>query len=392
MYQGKKVIGIVAEFNPFHEGHRYLIRKIRERHGDCIVLAVMSGDFVERGEPAIFSKYERTEQALRGGVDMVLEIPVMFATASAENFASAGISLLRRTGLVDQLVFGSESGNLLRLDQIAEILVHESEYPEFRKTLSEELHKGRSYPAAREQAVRTALRSRLTLEIEKSGHILEPNDVLGIEYLKALKRQGNPFPADVIVRNTGFASAHAIRKSIHEGQGEHHERYASLNQLSDMLSFMLLKLYHDGYDLADYLDVSEDLANAVLRHVGENLTFTERIQAAKTRNYTYSRVSRALLHILLDIRKTEAVRAAGYFGKEPVPVRVLGVRAEYRELLGQLAAKPITSMAKYQSEDYEQASSVSRLLFEHDLFAADLYRLIYPMDENEYTRRFLVLT
>lgn len=160
MYQGQRVIGIVAEFNPFHEGHAYLLREARQRFGADFVVIAMSGDFVQRGEPAVFSKYDRTRAALAGGADLVLQLPVMFSTAAAEDFAAAAVALLDRTGICDQQLFGSESGDLPLLQRTADFLAEERRCPSaavteneqiccFRRLLRRGQAEGLSHPRAR---------------------------------------------------------------------------------------------------------------------------------------------------------------------------------------------------------------------------------------------------
>lgn len=469
MINGKKVVGIITEYNPFHAGHQYMIEQIRaEYHADYVV-AAMSGDFVQRGEPAIFDKYERTRDALTHGVDLVVQIPVMFSTSSAEDFAAGGVAVLRSLGFVDQLVFGSESADLAKLQLMAalELSTGSSAHAKFNAVVRDGVASGMSYPKARAEAMKLVLsgddeEAFETMLENKSSFELQSNDVLGLEYIKAVKRQGDCFEIACIRRKMSLPSAHSIRdailqqafscvdgkeeqapetaaaQAVEEGgrtitaepsssplngiRGATHAGYATLDMLSDMLSYRLLQLVYldsaapeEHSVLCDYLDVSREIADALRKQARERMHFRERIAAVKSRNYTYSRISRALLHILLDIqRKDHAALRGAYFGEaETMPyVRVLGVRKEAKELLAAIATTAVTSPARYQRslnatrrqtiESPEDLLASIRaghaeLMFRSDLYAADLYRLIYhPYNseahmENEFTRRFMVI-
>ena len=221
-----KTVGIITEYNPFHNGHRYQIRKARELTGADFVVTAMSGDFVQRGEPALFDKYTRTAMALEGGADLVLELPVRFATSSAEDFAACGVALLDRLGVVDHLCFGSELGRLDVLEQTADILVAEPDG--FREELRKCLAAGYSYPRAREMALMKVMEAG---ERRSDDNMLSsPNNILGIEYLKALKRRDSRIqPLTIRRKGQGyhetalpeeskaqFPSASALRKACQD--------------------------------------------------------------------------------------------------------------------------------------------------------------------------------
>ena len=178
-----KAVGIVAEYNPFHSGHRYQIRKIREICGaETPVAAVMSGDFVQRGEAASYDKFTRAEAAVRGGVSLVIELPLPWSLSSAESFARGGVGLLGAAGVIDALSFGSESGNLSALEKTAAVL----DTPEFSEALKRELTGGTPFAAARARAARALL--------GESAAVLDtPNDLLAVEYIRAAARLGYIF-------------------------------------------------------------------------------------------------------------------------------------------------------------------------------------------------------
>jgi len=195
-----KTVGIIAEYNPFHNGHAYQLAEVRRAFGeDAAVVVAMSGDFTQRGEPAIADKWVRAEAALRCGVDLVLEIPFAYACASAERFASGGVALLAATGVCGRLAFGSESGSLDALLPLADMLAREPDA--FRTLLRERLDEGLSFPAARQ----AALAAYLSAEgLPGDASLLSrPNDILAVEYLKAIRRQGGRAPAPFAVRRAG---------------------------------------------------------------------------------------------------------------------------------------------------------------------------------------------
>ena len=431
MLNGKKVVGIITEYNPFHAGHQYMIEQIRAEYRADYIVAAMSGDFVQRGEPAIFDKYERARDALLHGVDLVVQIPVMFSTSSAEDFAAGGVAVLRSLGFVDQLVFGSESADLAKLRQMAalELSTGSSAHAKFNAVVRDGVASGMSYPKARAEAMKLVLsgddeEAFETMLENTSSFELQSNDVLGLEYIKAVKRQGVCFEIACIRRKLSLPSAHSIRDALLQGDihADGHAGYATLDMLSDMLSYRLLQLVYldsavpeEHSVLCDYLDVSREIADALRKQARERMSFRERIAAVKSRNYTYSRISRALLHILLDIqRKDHAALRGAYFGEaEAMPyVRVLGVQKEAKELLSAIATTAVTSPARYQRsldalrrqtiespEDLLASirASHAEFMFRSDLYAADLYRLIYhPYNseahmENEFTRHFMVI-
>ena len=369
LYKGQKVVGIIAELNPFHDGHRHIIEAAKKECGAAYVIIAMSGYFVQRGEPAVYSKYERAEAAVRNGADLVLQIPEMFSAAAAEDFAGAGISLLRRTGIVDTLVFGSEScdGNLLR--EACSFLTAPA--PAFDDKIREYLKAGRTYPEAR----------MLAAEASGISLSLAPNDVLGLEYLMAMRKQSADFDFHLIRRDPGFRSAHSIRADLKAaGEIRGGLRPVFPDSLSDMLSYRLLQLDHAGVPLTEFMDVSADLSSRISRCMQEPLCFTERAAFVKTRNYTYSRISRAFIHILLDIHTEtyQRIRKENY-GRY---LRVLAVREDRKDMLGALQAAVIVSprrgLETVQSAEQEA-------LLQTDLFAAFLYRQMSHSSENEFT-------
>ena len=281
-----KVSGIIAEYNPFHNGHKFHIEQTRKMTGSDFVIAVMSGDYTQRGVPAITSKYLRTEVALLNGVDLVLELPLYYSVGSAEYFAIGAVSLLDKLGMVDSLCFGSECGNIRTLSQIASILIDEP--TAYRSILQEELKRGTSYPKARS----SALSAICSDSPECIQALSTPNNILGIEYMKALlKRNSSIRPYTIKRQGSGYhdasldsealeyspkSSASAIRlcmdttdelKTIRNHVPEnvyhllhnyyHKELPIKSDDFSMLLKYKLLLDSTDNYD--QYIDIHSDL-------------------------------------------------------------------------------------------------------------------------------------
>ena len=317
-----RIVGIIAEYNPFHNGHQYHIEKSLELTGADAAIVVMSGDFVQRGTPAILPKHLRAHMALNGGASLVIELPVPYATGSAEFFANGSVSLLDKLGCVDAICFGSERGDLELLKELAKILVEEPS--KYKELLSHYLKQGNSFPLARQYAMRDYLQSDQVNTI-----LAEPNNILGIEYLKALYRLKSNIEPYTIQRisshyhdqelQESYSSASAIRNVIKKD---------CLDSLKTQLSEETLKLLEENYQirypiyandfslllkyrlihetkesLAEYADVSEELANRIINRKNEYINFEQFCELLKTKEMTYARISRSLIHILLNIKR-----------------------------------------------------------------------------------------
>lgn len=339
-----RITGIVAEYNPFHAGHRYHIEKAREETGAEGIVCVMSGSFVQRGEPAVFDKWTRAAHALQGGVDLVLELPVLYALSSAEHFARGAVATLQSTGVMDVLSFGSESGNLSLLRRAAEIL--ETEPPAFRQVLREKLQAGAAYAAAQAAALTAA-------DAEAGALLAGPNNILAIAYLRALgggaahtvRRAG----AGYLEKETAdaFPSALALRERLYRGEG-----------IADFVAF-------DAEELPVHrIEMYEETMLYALRtadwekygHIPE--TIKKRLQnakmtslqdvmdSAKTKNIAMAAIKRALMQILLQNTLPPE--------RPPAYLRVLGFTERGAEILKKMkktATLPvITRPAAFKEE------------------------------------------
>ena len=373
MIDGKKVVGVVTEFNPFHEGHAYFLKKIREEYGADYIVAVMSGDFVQRGEPAFFSKFERGREAISGGVDLLVQLPAMFSLSGSRDFALGSIKLLHELGFVDQLVFGSESGNLQRLKEITGFLEKEEENPDFQNKFRSYLAEGFSYPAARDKAIQSYFPDSIL-----------PNDNLGISYLRAMNSLGTKMDLGIISRNKSFSSAHSLRNKHRE---EHKIQFADIENLKDYLYFRLMELERDDISLSEFQDISPELGERIQDFFKEAKAKTsdlrDSIRDLKGKNYTYSRIARALMHILLDIRKEDILKikedAYSYF-------RVLGCSRNGEKLLSFLPNNSILRLGQDLKNNPELRMNKS---LKTDLFAGRVFQSIYPNGKDEF-REFFV--
>ena len=386
------ITGIIAEYNPFHKGHAYQIEQARLLTGCDFLVVVMSGDYVQRGAPAVFDKYTRTRMALACGADLVLELPVACSCASAEFFASGAVSLLDGLGCVDFLCFGSESGNLQSLMEPARILAKES--PVFQEALRRGLSLGLSFPAARKEAFRACASNPDILDL--------PNNILGIEYLKALlqresiikpvtiKREGQGYHDTLL--DSGFASASGIRRFLKQEEAPLSALPALKESLPDPVmevltdtlahtlpvweeDFSMLLRYEllrqSASDLTRYADISPDLGRRLKNCADKFSSFSEFVALVKTKDVTYTRITRALFHILLNLTGEDTRNSVA------MPyARILGFRKDHSRILGLLKENSRIPIIPKAADYKTYLTPDLQPLFEKDLFAANLYETI----------------
>ena len=434
-----KVTGIIAEYNPFHRGHKYQIDYCKKELGADYVIVAMSGDYVQRGTPALLSKHVRAEMALRCGADLVLEMPVSVSTASAEAFAMGGVSMLDGLHIVDSLCFGSEYGEVSALMELAEILVEEPE--EYRQLLKEFLSNGLSFPSARCQALTEYFKNPhnftgddfdgvLTPLLNQIVQILNsPNNILGIEYCKALlrlksnikpvtlKRQGMGYH-ETLAETDGsdrfsctdgstFASASAIREllkatltpetisriasqvkdeiSLLLDSSMQRNGFLTEDALDPLLSYCILKENADSF--CSYLDVSRDLAERIMNRSNELNGFLQAASFLKTKELTQSRIQRALLHIILGIREVPAT----------VPyARVLGFRRESSTLLKEIKDSSSIPLITKLADANSLLDESGRSLLYETVFSSNLYEKLLCRKNgrnfvHEYQKQLVIL-
>ena len=392
------VCGIIAEYNPFHNGHFYHMEQSRQLSGADYIIVVLSGSFVQRGAPAFIDKYTRTRMALEAGADLVFELPALFSCASAEDFAGAGVSLLDQLGVTDCLCFGVEANNLESLSAAARILAQEP--PEFSAALNRCLKEGLSFPKAREIALKSCLAEKHSQTEYITDALSTPNNILALEYLKALYRRRSSIRPVAVPRagadyhsqnpNEPLCSASAIRTYLMSAAAdplqippgmmpshcarllaEHWQRTCPLlpDDFSLMLTYQLLAEQEPG--CARYLDVSEELSRRILRHLPDYHSFTRWTELLKTKQYTYTRISRILCHILLQIPQDTAdlCRDNGYMDY----ARILGFRKNSAPLLSAIKKNSSIPILTKVSDAESLLSPMGKSVLGTELFASRLY-------------------
>ena len=329
------VLGIIAEYNPFHNGHLYHLKESKKATGAKYTVAIISGNFTQRGSTSIIDKWKKTEMALQNGVDLIIELPVLYSISSSENFAEGSIKILNSLGIIDFLSFGSETSDIKILNNFANILYDEPK--EYKKILSNYLDTGLSFPKARENALLEYIKKfeDVNTNFDNYKNILSsPNNILGIEYLKALKKYKSSIKPICIKRsvadykssdisiNTSIASATAIRELIKNKNFNTiktvipEKSYSiladcinsgciipDLNCFEKEIIYVLRKM--SIKEIANLPDVSEGLEFLIKKAVNSCNTLTELLNTIKSKRYTITRLQRILLYALLDISKKD---------------------------------------------------------------------------------------
>lgn len=399
-----RTAGLVVEYNPFHNGHLYHIQQTRKVcEVDCIV-CVMSGNFIQRGEPAIINKWARAKAALLNGADLVIELPLVYAMASAEYFSYGAVKTLDSLGVVDSICFGSESGSIEELDIFASILANEP--AQYKQLLKTELGKGLSYPASRQAALSTYLESDYGYRKYNVQAIGSANNILGIEYLKALKkikssitpftikREGNSYNSELLTGT--FSSATSIRKTVSEKGSKSIEQVletvmpeSSLNILmeeinngrgpvfpSDFEAIILNEIRKMSVEqLQQYPYLGEGLENRLKSCADSCGTLEELINCTITKRYTRTRINRCLFSILNGIVNSDIDTFVK--DKGPQYIRILGFNSVGKKLLKTIkktANLPIITKAA----DFKRSKDpYIRRLLELEARSTDVYVLGY---------------
>ena len=390
-----KVLGIIAEYNPFHNGHALHIAKSKEETGAEYTICIMSGNFVQRGNTSIVNKWIKTEMALKNGIDLVIELPTIYAISSAENFAEGAIKILNSLKIVDTVSFGSEEADIDILNRLATILYNEPR--KYTELLKKKKKKGLSFPKARENAV------LLYLNDSKYFNILnQPNNTLAIEYLKALKKYKSHIRPITIKREKAFynsncivdeyASATAIRNMVINGQFDDIRKVMPRNSydllldeiqnkrfVSDITKFEKEILYTlrrlSTFDLKKFPEINEGLENAIKNAANSCNTLSKLINMIKSKRYTQTRIQRILLYILLNITKKDMI-----VSRKTVPyARILGYTSKGKELISKIyQANPkvtlITSVKKFIDSSNNKTY---KYMLNKDILATNIYTLAY---------------
>ncbi|MDE7204120.1 MAG: nucleotidyltransferase [Lachnospiraceae bacterium] len=398
-----KVTAVIAEYNPFHNGHLYQLGTIRQTLNTDIIIVVMSGDFMQRGIPAISDKYERCRMALENGADLVFELPVYFALGSAEYFAQGAVSLVDKLGVVDFLHFGSESGDISFLYEFTSMmLAHESDA--YKSTLNKYLKLGCSFPAARDNALSELLPDQKIKQL-----VSAPNNILGVEYVKALiqrnsaikpvtlARKGEGYSSDSLVTGS-FASANAIRKAlVHQSDTDrfaaqntglnqlcvkdhvpvsvyallHQNGLLYANDFSEILLYKMLQAARHKDAFAGYYDIGEQLSHTLYNNLPQYTTLEAFALLCKTRNLTYTRICRGLMHILLEMTQENADTLK--YNDYAQYARLLGFTERGKQLLKSIKANTSIPVITKPSSALKQLSGTALMSLRSDIHAADIY-------------------
>lgn len=394
-----KVCGIVAEYNPFHNGHAYQINKIKEEQNPDAIVAVMSGNFVQRGAPALFDKWTRAKMALENGVDLVIELPTYYAVSSAEYFATGSVGLLNSLGVVNDMCFGANTQDIDTLKRIANVLFLEPEG--YKKLLQSDLKRGASFPIARSNALKNFLKKEYDAKYI-ADILLDSNNILAIEYLKALqylnsninpiaiKRKGGSYNSLEVVDN--ICSATAIREKFLKNDVDNIKDLLPettyniidseiINGKAPMFTRAFEKEILYGFrkasreELAKLNDVTEGLENTLKKCSNEKFTLDEFIDEVKTKRYTRTRIQRIALNKLLDINKEDVEN----YKHNIQYIRVLGFTKQGEKLLSKIYNNTklpiVTNVAKFM----KVANEAQKNMLEKDILATDIYTLGYQV-------------
>lgn len=407
-----RVVGIIAEYNPFHNGHYYHMQKAKQEANADYCIAVISGNFTQRGDVSIVNKWAKAYMAICGGADLVIELPTIYSVSSAENFANGAIKILDSLKIVDSFAFGAEANDLATLNNIANVLNEEPKG--YTNILNHELKKGISYPAARENAIMMYLN-----DIKRYANVMgNPNNILAVEYLKALKNQKSKLTPIMIKRQKvyynehrivdGYASATGIRELLKNkeysdvskvvprstyqilGQQANNGRMIlSLDKYQKEIIYALRKMTVE--EIAELPDVSEGLENSIKNAANNCNNLTELINGIKSKRYTQTRIQRILIYALLGINKKMMENS-----KKIIPyTRILGFNSKGKMLISEIMNKNpkinmITSVKKYM--DQNKNKQLAEML-NVDIFATDVYTLGYDYDSKanlDFTNNMII--
>ena len=392
-----KIAGIITEYNPFHNGHVEHIKKTKKITNSSHIVSVMSGSFVQRGEPAIVDKWTRAKTAIENGVDLVIELPVVYSTQSAELFSYGAISILDSLNIIDSVVFGSESGDIDKLTDISNILSEETAL--FKKDLKSCLKEGKSYAVSRSIAIEKELLRKNKLDYEIKSLVRGSNNILGIEYLKALnkldskiipstyKRIGAYYKS--IEKDGNIASATGIRNIIKD------KNFKSLKSLMPESSYINLLSFKNKYgkfnsldsyskiisyiltitkksELIKIFDMEKGLENRILENSKEHLNIDNLISAISSKRYPKTRISRILIHLLLRLTKEEILYI---FSQKPKYIRILASNKKGFEIINSIKNNSEIEIINKFSDVNRNIDRISKKILSFEQTATDLYFL-----------------
>lgn len=408
-----KVLGIIAEYNPFHNGHLHHLQNSLKLTNADYTIAIITGNFTQRGSTSLIDKWSKAEIALKNSIDLVIELPLLYSISSAENFAEGAIKILSSLNVVDYLSFGAETDDIATLNVIADTLYREPK--EYKNILSHELSKGLSYPKARENALLMYLQ-----DIRRFTNVLStPNNILGIEYLKALKKFKSPIMPVAIKRfDVGYndttyteniASATAIRNIVKNNSLDILKKVVPENSFStilenikighvlpDLSTFEKQIIYNlrsmSIEEIANLPDVSEGLEYAIKNAANSCNSIVEFLSIIKSKRYTSTRLQRILLYSLLNITKKDM-----QISRKTIPyIRVLGFNERGRYIISEVARQNpkleiVTSVKKYLDSCNNRNL---QLMLSKDIWSTNVYTIGYEyesLNNLDYTHKMVII-
>lgn len=387
------ITGIITEYNPFHLGHELHLKSSKEITNCDGVICVMSGNFVQRGLPALTDKWTRTKMALEAGVDLVVELPTLFATSSAEFFAFGAVSLLNSLNVVNNICFGSECGDIDLIKKLSEIIVNEP--PLFKEYLKDYLKEGLPFPKARSKALMKYLDynnyNNYKIDFSYLEKVLNSsNNILAIEYCKSLyklqssikpftiQRLGADYNDEELSKNE-IASASAIRKSIYTSNMEESLDFmpeysynllknTSFSDLDKMFDLVKYAIVSNPNVLKEIPEASEGIDNKIIQNIGKANSLDELINLCKSKRYSYTRLNRILCHVLLNVNKD----LLSLRKSSPNYVRILGFNNKGREILKEIKKNSEINIVNKLSKAKPDP------LLEFDIKATNIYSFLNP--------------
>lgn len=409
MLNNKKIIAFICECNPFHEGHKRLINKAK-KEGD-ILIAIMSGNFVQRGETAIYDKYKRCKDLLKNGVSMVIELPVEYSLSSAKYFASYSVDILNKLKFVDKLIFGSKINDINKLSELADINLN-VEYNNGTKINQKSIDKANTklnnLSTNKTNIIKKYLKEGFSYSYALSnalGEKLSSNDILAVEYIGALKKSNSKITPICIKRNNDIPTASELRKNI--------VAKITNDDFTSILNYKLSLTKCGLYDLSNTYLMTNDLYNAILKTADKNLSFTKRAKLLKTKNRTLASIKRVLLNIVLGIARS----GGNYLSLQNKTIindyshnikinyiRILGIKKDFINNLKYIKVPYLLSynnnayktfvknfpksnaIRQNKNGEFELSPSISL-----NIFASDLYNLFSNNKNTEATTKALII-
>ena len=374
-----KVIGIIAEYNPFHNGHLYQINKIKDMYPDSLLIGVVSSSFTQRGEISLLNKWNKSKVALDNGLDLVIELPFVYATQGSDIFAKGSLAILNKLQ-IDTLVFGTESESVEKLKKLANIQLNNKEY---NNKVKQYLDKGFNYPTALNKS----------LEELSNDKVNTPNDLLALSYIKEIIKNNYPIEVLNIKRTTSYhgqdikdniTSASNIRSIYMQGKDisnliPYNSNILYTIDMNNSFNYLKYKIITEGKNLNKYQTVDEGIESRIIKAINNSNNYEELIKNIKTKRYTYNKISRMLLHILTNFTKEEASNISIDY------IRLLGFTCKGKKYLNTIKKSlDIPIITRYKKE-------ISKVL-DIELRVTKIYDMITNNSEesNEYNSRPII--